>query len=326
LNHRRDPINVDNGREPVEPDLLGDVDAAEVAAIGAVGVDQQPSARVSCTGCSSFGRRLALDRLGLRAVTIPDSATPMHKAHIRRERRPRRPLPHPDSPATPASGKQPGILQAYLDAGDDRRRLKAAAASAIAVHSLLFFVVIPRAEVAPVRIDAHTTATVLRRWEPPAPPSRPSKTRPDTREKIPVPWTPLDEPRLVDDTVAMTFDESVAEFAVGLPEAPPGPPGARHGAVALGIGDLQAPVLLEKVVPDYTPAATRAGIQGRVYIEAVIAEDGAVVEPVLLRGLPDDELNRRALDAIKRWRFRPGERHGRPVKVIATFTIDFSIH
>ena len=57
-----------------------------------------------------------------------------------------------------------------------------------------------------------------------------------------------------------------------------------------------------------------------------MTEDGQVVEPKLIRGLPDEELNQRALDAIVRWTFKPGIKDGRPVPVIALFTVTFRIH
>ena len=66
----------------------------------------------------------------------------------------------------------------------------------------------------------------------------------------------------------------------------------------MGSGGLIAPIKLSEVLPEYTPSATRAGIQGDVYIEAVVTVDGAVTEPKLIRGLPDDDLNQRAMEAV----------------------------
>lgn len=87
-----------------------------------------------------------------------------------------------------------------------------------------------------------------------------------------------------------------------------------------------APILVQRVLPEYTPSATRAGVQGDVYIEAVVTIEGTVVDPKLIRGLPDEELNQRALNAILKWSFKPGIKDGRPVPVIALFTVTFRIH
>lgn len=89
---------------------------------------------------------------------------------------------------------------------------------------------------------------------------------------------------------------------------------------------VTAPKLIRTVLPEYTPEATRAGIQGEVYIEAVVTAEGKVVEPKLVRGLEDEELNRRALESIVEWQFEPGLKDGEPVPVIALFTVTFRIH
>lgn len=252
----------------------------------------------------------------------------MHKARIRRPRRSHRPLPADESPRAAASPEGSHALTTYLAATGSRRDLKVAAFGALAAHFLLFFIVLPSAQVEPLRIEERNSATVLQRWQPPAPPSRPARPRAVSKNRVPVPDPTPRDPEPIFDKAYETVEtgDAVAEFSVGLPDAPPGPASARGDAVPMGAGGLLSPQLLEKVVPDYTSGATRAGIQGRVWIEAVITEEGTVVEPQLVRGLPDDELNRRALDAVVQWRFKPGERDGRPVKVIATFTIDFNIH
>ena len=153
------------------------------------------------------------------------------------------------------------------------------------------------------------------------------KTKRKKTNPIPIPDPTPDDPEpVMDEESDVDFGDPDAEFSVGLPNAPPGPGGARSGAVTMGSGGLIAPILVERILPEYTPSATRAGIQGDVYIEAVVTEDGLVVEPKLIRGLPDEELNQRALDAIVRWTFKPGIKDGRPVPVIALFTVTFRIH
>jgi len=100
----------------------------------------------------------------------------------------------------------------------------------------------------------------------------------------------------------------------------------RRNAVTMGAQGLVAPVKIEATLPEYTDEAKREGIQGDVYIEAVVTKDGSVAEPKLVRGLPDDELNARALAAIATWKFKPGTRDDEPVDVIALFTVTYRIH
>ena len=253
----------------------------------------------------------------------------MQKARVRRPKRNSRPLPDPRTSRRgsfdPAA---PRLLKGYISETVDRRHLKIAGVWALVAHFVLFFVVIPSRAVEPIPIENTSAGVVLKRWEPPAPPSRPKKTKRRSLNPIPVPDpTPRDPEPIFDDEMSeLDLGDPDTEFSVGLPNAPPGPPSARNGAVGMGSGGLASPVIIRKIVPEYSPEATRRGIQGTVYIEAVITEDGRVVEPQLIRGLPDDELNARALEAILEWTFRPGVKDGEPVAVVATFTMDFTIH
>ena len=54
--------------------------------------------------------------------------------------------------------------------------------------------------------------------------------------------------------------------------------------------------------------------------------EGTVSERKLIRGLPDDDLNQRALEAVAKWTFKPGYKDGQPVPVIALFTVTYRIH
>jgi protein TonB len=250
----------------------------------------------------------------------------MHKARIRRSRR------RPATLETPREERslpeRSGSLPRYFDGETSRRDLKVAALCALGLHFALFFVVLPSAEVTPIRVDERRSATVLQRWEPPASSPRPERPRNAKKTPVPIPDpTPRDPEPIFDATTdTVGLGEADAEFSVGLPGAPPGKTGARARAVGAGSAGLLAPQLLQKVVPEYSPSATRSGIQGRVYIEAVITETGAVIEPELISGLPDDDLNQRALAAVQRWKFKPGMKEGQPVMVVATFVIDFNIH
>jgi TonB family protein len=101
---------------------------------------------------------------------------------------------------------------------------------------------------------------------------------------------------------------------------------SRENAVQMGSSGLVAPRQLTTELPEYTAEAKDTGIEGDVYVEAVVTVDGDVVEPKLIRGLPDDELNRRALEAVIKWKFEPGTKDNKPVPVIALFTVTFRIH
>ena len=218
-------------------------------------------------------------------------------------------------------------MREYLEENVDKQNLKVAGLWAFVAHFILFFIVIPTSEVEPIPLRDQMATTIVKRYKPPAPPSRPKKNVKKKTNPIPIPDPTPDEPEpVMDEASEVDFGDPDAEFDVGLPNAPPGPGGARAGALAMGSGGLVAPILVERILPEYTPGATRAGVQGDVYIEAVVTTEGRVVEPKLIRGLPDEELNQRALDAIVKWTFKPGIKDGEPVPVIALFTVTFRIH
>lgn len=250
----------------------------------------------------------------------------MRKPRIRRDRRPGGVDGQPgvSRPADPRAGE---MLTGYLTREEDSRPTRWAGVAAIVLHFVLFLVVFPAARQEAVRVTSRNAATVIQRYTPPSPPVQARKTRKKATEPVPIPDPTPHEPEPIHDEASdLEFGEPDTQFVVGLPDAPPGPPGARAGAVSAGTGGLIPPVILERVLPEYTAGATRGGIQGDVYIEAVITVDGQVIEPRLLHGLADDELNQRALVAVQQWRFKPGLKDGRPVPVLATFEVNFRIH
>ena len=74
----------------------------------------------------------------------------------------------------------------------------------------------------------------------------------------------------------------------------------------------------------YPEIAKRAGIQGKVIIQAFIDEKGNVVHAKVLNGIGGgcDEM---AVDAVKKTKFNPGTQNGKPVKVQVTIPIVFKL-
>lgn len=108
----------------------------------------------------------------------------------------------------------------------------------------------------------------------------------------------------------------------GTDDAGPGG-GGGHDAVWLS-GDMQKPVLLEKIEPEYPIVARRAGLGGRVTLQAVIAPDGSVESVEVLASI-NPIFNRAAVDAVRRWRYRPALMNGSPVRVYFTVVVDFVV-
>jgi TonB family protein len=94
-------------------------------------------------------------------------------------------------------------------------------------------------------------------------------------------------------------------------------------------GAVVRPVILSRVEPKYTELARRVHLEGPMILQAIIDEQGRVVDARVLKGLSMGRsmgLEQEALDAVSRWRFRPATLHGRPVKVFYSLTVLFTLH
>lgn len=99
-------------------------------------------------------------------------------------------------------------------------------------------------------------------------------------------------------------------------EAQPG----RPPRIAPDVMDRQ---MIYKVDAVYPEAARKAGAQGLVVLDAVIAADGTVKD---LRPLAGNEiLVQSALDAVKSWRYTPYRVEGRAVEIETTVSVDFRL-
>lgn len=99
--------------------------------------------------------------------------------------------------------------------------------------------------------------------------------------------------------------------------------GVGGGAYRIG-GGVSAPTLVFKVEPEYSEEARKAKFQGTVVLYVVVDEKGQPRELRVLRplGLGLDE---KAIEAVTKWRFRPGYKDGKPVPVAATIEVNFRL-
>ena len=89
-------------------------------------------------------------------------------------------------------------------------------------------------------------------------------------------------------------------------------------------GDVQKPVKIHEVAPQYTEEARKAGLQGSVILQAIIGKSGEVERVEVLKGLPMG-LSEVSVDAVREWRFSPATLDGRPVRVYFNLTINFRL-
>ena len=90
-------------------------------------------------------------------------------------------------------------------------------------------------------------------------------------------------------------------------------------------GDVKAPVVINRVEPVYPEVARKARISGIVIVECIIDKSGNVTNVQVLKPLPFG-LDQAAVDAVRRWKFRPGTLNGQPVDVIFNLTVNFKLN
>jgi TonB family protein len=87
---------------------------------------------------------------------------------------------------------------------------------------------------------------------------------------------------------------------------------------------VSAPVVLKEARPQYTAEARKARIEGTVLLDCVVETDGSVGDIEVKRSL-DEALDQEAIKAVKQWRFEPGTKDGKPVPVLITLEMTFTL-
>lgn len=104
----------------------------------------------------------------------------------------------------------------------------------------------------------------------------------------------------------------------------PGEGGGVGGGVYRVGGGVTAPALLYKVEPEYSEEARKAKYQGTVVLYVEVDPNGRAVNPRVVRSLGLG-LDEKAIEAVKKWKFRPGYKDGHPVTVAATIEVNFRL-
>lgn len=216
------------------------------------------------------------------------------------------------------------------------------------VVPLLFFRVLPEAELLTFLIAGPVPPPAP---PPPIPPSpRPQHASGASRVVVSVPITfaptslprgiapPIDEPP---DVSALT---GIRGLNVGIPAGmgmsgagippdllgaaaapvgpPPAPPAPRRTPVPI-LSNLQESKLIKKVLPEYPTIAQRARVEGTVYLQVLVNEEGDISEVKVLQGHP--LLVDEAVRAVKQWKYSPTLLNGEPVPVVSTVTVIFRL-
>lgn len=171
----------------------------------------------------------------------------------------------------------------------------------------------------------------------------------------PIIRTNLEMPQLPVAPTVLGIAETapIANYQLGIPLGAPGPfsggPGGPAGlgrGPGIGVGDkdgpgsgtgnkpgisgpprgtkVTMPQLLTQNEPEYSEEARKAKLQGTVDLTIVVGADGRVERVDVIRGLGLG-LDERAVDAVKKWRFRPATSDGKPIAASAAVAVTFRL-
>jgi periplasmic protein TonB len=89
-------------------------------------------------------------------------------------------------------------------------------------------------------------------------------------------------------------------------------------------GGVTAPVVLVKIEPEYSEEARKAKWQGIVALSLVVDERGGAQAIRVTKSLGLG-LDQKAIEAVQKWRFKPGLKDGKPVPVFAAGEVSFRL-
>lgn len=144
---------------------------------------------------------------------------------------------------------------------------------------------------------------------------------PPPPKEIQMPSVPVeaaaDEDADTEDMPETTFDDFDK-----MP--PPPPPGGGGGGVFLAFDE--PPVLLHFETPIYPELAREAGIEGTVRIKVLVLTDGKVGTVELMSSDVTPAMEKTALKAARRCRFKPAKQRTQPVKAHVVIPFNFRLH
>jgi len=176
---------------------------------------------------------------------------------------------------------------------------------------------------------------------PPPPAAKPAAQKPQAKPTVVRP-TEVTAPTVIPDVIPLPLTEPEpapsGEGVEGGVEG--GVPGGVVGGVLGGVkggtgadlgaplrigGDVKAPILKQKVEPQYPEAARKIRLQGVVILEAVITAEGTVANVKVLKSV-NPLLDAAAERAVSQWTYKPATLSGRAVPVYLTVTVNFQLH
>tara|TARA_B100001250_G_scaffold134473_1_gene114982 strand:- start:509 stop:1429 length:921 start_codon:yes stop_codon:yes gene_type:complete len=88
----------------------------------------------------------------------------------------------------------------------------------------------------------------------------------------------------------------------------------------------EAPIPKSTIIPSYPKLARQAAIEGTILIDALIDDDGIVKAMIVNKGKPRSGLNKEAMKAIRKTKFKPAQKNKKSIRVWTRIPVDFSLN
>lgn len=195
------------------------------------------------------------------------------------------------------------------------------------VLTLAVFLVLPLTQMLSSQVKRNIQVTKVDTALPPPPPTvETAPPPPEERPEEPKPKLDQQPQRLslsdLDLDIGAGSGGILGESFQGFEDATAG----LQDMSIFNVTDLdRAPVLVASPSPRYPRDLLREGVEGNVVIVFVLNEDGQVEDP-RVESSSNPEFEKPALDAVLRWRFKPGMKGGEPVRTHMRLPIRFKIN
>ncbi len=84
------------------------------------------------------------------------------------------------------------------------------------------------------------------------------------------------------------------------------------------------PVPMSQIAPKHPRSLLKAKVEGQVVLLFVVNEDGRVEDP-RVESSTRPEFEKPALDAVKKWKFKPGQKDGKSVQTYVRQALRFGL-
>ncbi len=85
------------------------------------------------------------------------------------------------------------------------------------------------------------------------------------------------------------------------------------------------PVILSRVEPDYPHSAKSRNLSGKVVVKILVDRQGQVQKASVLEATPPGVFDQSVMEAVAKWRFKPGQIKGKPVSTWVVLPIRFKL-